>query len=181
MPLVGDRVGLAPRPHRSLRRYLRRRLFASAPAHAPAASSRRPTLHPSSCTRPRRPPPSNPLVATLIAAASGCRPCRHGDRTGSGAVCGRGCAHCAVPDRSLGAGPGLSIYTCLFLGMPAKANYLDHRVLSLRVGISETAKKSRFCASKSPNFASRGAAPHPAGASAPDPGFCKWCARECRL
>ena len=180
MPLVGDRVGLAPRPHRSLRRYLRRRLFASAPAHAPAASSRRPTasplvVHP----RPRRPPPSNPLIATLIAAASGCRPCRHGDRTGSGAVCGRGCAHCAVPDRSLGAGPGLSIYTCLFLGMPAKANYLDHRVLSLRVGISETAKKSRFCAS--PNrqislFAGRGPAPR-AGGWRPRPRFCKWCAR----
>ena len=95
-PLVGDRVRSAPRPHRSLRRPLRRRLFASAPAHAPAAaSSRRPTLHPSSCTRPRRPPPSTPLVATLIAAAADRPPCRHGDRTAVSAVvllCGRGCA-----------------------------------------------------------------------------------------
>lgn len=38
---------------------------AAARAAAVAASSRRPTLHPSSCTRPRRPPPSAPLVATL--------------------------------------------------------------------------------------------------------------------
>ena len=36
MPLVGDRVRLAPRPHRSFRRPLRRRLF-HASAHAPAA------------------------------------------------------------------------------------------------------------------------------------------------
>ena len=73
-PLVGDRVRLAPRPHRSLRRPLPRRLFPSAPAaHAPAAARR----FPSSCTRPRRPPPSTPLVATLTATA-GRTPCRHG-------------------------------------------------------------------------------------------------------
>ena len=73
-PLVGDRVRSASHPHRSLRRPLPRRLFASAPAaHAPAAARR----FPSSCTRPRRPPPSTPLVATLTAAA-GRTPCRHG-------------------------------------------------------------------------------------------------------
>ena len=138
MPLVGDRVGLAPRPHRSLRRYLRRRLFASAPAHAPAASSRRPTasplvVHP----RPRRPPPSNPLIATLIAAASGCRPCRHGDRTGSGAVCGRGCAHCAVPG-SGALGRGGRCQVCLYCGLTC----LYCRALAL---VSQkAAKKSRF-------------------------------------
>ena len=84
MPLVGDRVRLASRPHRSLRRLLRRRLFASAPAHAPAAagralparaSSRHPPI-PSLCIRPRRPPSSPPLVATLIAAAAGRPPSR---------------------------------------------------------------------------------------------------------
>ena len=84
MPLVGDRVRLASRPHRSLRRLLRRRLFTSAPAHAPAAagralparaSSRHPPI-PSLCTRPRRPPSSPPLVATLIAAAAGRPPSR---------------------------------------------------------------------------------------------------------
>ncbi len=85
MPLVGDRVRSASRPHRSLRR-LRRRLFASAPppmhqpSHAPgpAAAGRRyrralqvvARRFPSLCTRPRRPPPSPPLVATLIAAAA---------------------------------------------------------------------------------------------------------------
>ena len=86
MPLVGDRVRLASRPHRSLRR-LRRRLFASAPppmhqpSHAPgpAAAGRRyrralsqvvARRFPSLCTRPRRPPPSPPLVATFIAAAA---------------------------------------------------------------------------------------------------------------
>ena len=64
-PLVGDRVRLAPRPHRSLHRPLPRRLFASAPAaHAPAAARR----FPSSCTRPRRPPPSTPLKDGLANA-----------------------------------------------------------------------------------------------------------------
>ena len=89
MPLVGDRVRFASHSHRSLRR---RRLFASATAHAPAAaSSRRLTLFPSWCTTsspstldptcthlsPPSPPP--PPVAPA---------CRHGDRTavGSGAV-----------------------------------------------------------------------------------------------
>ena len=47
MPLVGDRVRLASRPHRSLRRLLRRRLFASAPP--PMVSSR--AMHPD--LRPR--------------------------------------------------------------------------------------------------------------------------------
>ena len=42
MPLVGDRVRLAPRPHRSLRRPLRGRLSTSAPAHAPATRGRGP-------------------------------------------------------------------------------------------------------------------------------------------
>ena len=85
MPLVGDRVRLASRPHRSLRRLLRRRLFASAPPPstsrpctrpAPRAGRYRRALQvvtrriPSLCTRPRRPPPSPPLVATLIAAAA---------------------------------------------------------------------------------------------------------------
>ena len=51
MPLVGDRVRLAPRPHRSFRRPLRRRLF-HASAHAPAAAGRAPVDAPSSCTRP---------------------------------------------------------------------------------------------------------------------------------
>ena len=48
---VGDRVRLAPRPHRSFRRPLRRRLF-HASAHAPAAAGRAPVDAPSSCTRP---------------------------------------------------------------------------------------------------------------------------------
>ena len=58
MPLVGDRVKLAPRPHRSFRRPLRRRLF-HASAHAPAAAGRAPNA-PSSCARPLQPPPSRP-------------------------------------------------------------------------------------------------------------------------
>ena len=129
MPLVGDRVRSASRPHRSLRR-LRRRLFASAPppmhqpSHAPgpAAAGRRyrralqvvARRFPSLCTRPRRPPPSPPLVATLIAAAADRPPCRHGDRTGSGAVCCRGCAHCAVPGSGAwgrGVAGARSVYT----------------------------------------------------------------------
>ena len=56
MPLVGDRVELAPRPHRSFRRPLRRRLF-HASAHAPAG---RAPYAPSSCARPLQPPPSRP-------------------------------------------------------------------------------------------------------------------------
>ena len=97
MPLVGDIVRFASRSHRSLRR---RRLFASATAHAPAAaSSRRLTLFPSWCTTsspstldptcthlsPPSPPP--PPVAPA---------CGHGDRTAvsSGAVRVRWlCAH----------------------------------------------------------------------------------------
>ena len=47
MPLVGDRIRSASRPHRSLRRLLRRRLFASAPL--PMVSSR--AMHPD--LRPR--------------------------------------------------------------------------------------------------------------------------------
>ena len=80
MPLVGDRVRLASRPHRALRRLLRRRLFAFAPAHAPAAAGRALQVvtrrFPSLCIRPRRPPSSPPLVATLIAAAAGRPPSR---------------------------------------------------------------------------------------------------------
>ena len=48
---LGDMVRLAPRPHRSFRRPLRRRLF-HASAHAPAAAGRAPVDAPSSCTRP---------------------------------------------------------------------------------------------------------------------------------
>ena len=79
----------------------------------------------------RRPPPSTPLVATLIAAAASRPPCRATAIAPQSAVpvrsevlvCGRGCAHCTHVSRVW----------------------------------------------KSPKFSSRGSAPHPAGASAPDP------------
>ena len=85
MPLVGDRVRSASHPHRSPRHPLRRRLFASAPAHAPAAASirraRRFTprrapdlvaLHPRPHLSPPSspPPPVAPLAATAIAPQS---------------------------------------------------------------------------------------------------------------
>ena len=101
-------------------------------------------------------------------------PPRRSHRTVSAVVlvCGRGAWLCAC------AVPGLSIL--LWSSLQKRANYLArYRVFSLRVGISQTAKKSRYCASKSPIFASRGAAPHPAArwGYRPRPRFCKWCAR----
>ena len=66
MPLVGDRVRLAPRPHRSFRRPLRRRL-------RPCTRSRGPRARRSLIVRPTSSAPtlSTPLVATLTAAAAG--------------------------------------------------------------------------------------------------------------
>jgi hypothetical protein len=91
MPVVGETVWLASRSHRSLRRLLHRRLFASAPAHAPAAASQvvarrssprrappdlvalhpRPQPHFYSHLSPPSPPPPPPVAPA----------CRHVDRT----------------------------------------------------------------------------------------------------
>ena len=166
MPLVGDRVRLASRSHRSLCR-----LFASAPAHAPAAaSSRRPTLHPSSCTRPspstldptcrhphRRRRQSPPL------------PPRRSHRSlGSGVlVCGRGYAPAQCQVMSI----------LLWSSLPAKANYLDTVCFGSAL-VSHEPLRNRAFAPQNRQISLRGALPRtPLGLAPPRPRFCKWCAR----